>query len=254
MKPLIQIEKPTIQIETVAKAKMFAMANYCTDKECAAKGIVERINDTTYRIIDFVLYPQLVTGVTVTDDEEAYVKWLIKQENADKFKCHMHSHVNMGVSPSGVDWNTWESLIKNTPSSKENPGYLITIIVNQKQDYSIHLYDKEKGIIFEASELDVVETIDGIPLRAWYTEQEKLYIKKKPVTSYALTTTKDKKGKDKNKDKKKKQISIFDDYPYEDIDSRRDCPKCGGYTIPYSNGWRECMECGHTFNSRGEYK
>jgi hypothetical protein len=162
----------------------------------------------------------------------------------------------MGVSPSGVDWNTWEKLIKNTPSSKENPGYLITIIVNQKQEYSIHLYDKEKGIIFETNELDVVETVDGIPLRAWYTEQEKLYIKKKPITTFTPADPKDKKdkGRGKSKDKRKLQTSVFDNYPYEDIEAHRDCPVCGGYTIPYSHGWRECMECGHSFNSRGDYK
>lgn len=245
MKALIQMERPTIQIETVAKAKMFAMAAFCKDKECAAKGIVERVAKDTYLITDFVLYPQLVTGVTVTDDDQAYVQWLIQREDADKFKCHLHSHVNMGVSPSGVDWNTWENLIKNTPSSEEDPGFLITIIVNQKREYSIHLYDKERNLIFEEKDLDVVETINGVPMKAWYSEQEKLYIKRKPVATATTTESKKDKGSKSNFGRKLKTQTIFDD------SSRRDCPKCGGYTIPYAGGWRECMQCGHQFTEGG---
>ncbi len=247
MKPLNQLNAPTIQIEATAKAKMFAMAKLCTDKECAAKGIVEKIDTDVYRITDFVLYPQLVTGVTVTDNDEEYVKWLLAQDNADKFKCHMHSHVNMGVSPSGVDWTTWENLIKNTPSSPEEPGYLITIIVNQKQDYTICLYDKEKQFIYETNELNIVEVIDGVPVIDWYKEQEKLYIKKKEYKS--ITKVADKVSASvKSKKDKGKSKSLFDDSP------RRDCPECGGYTIPYGyNGWRECIMCGYTFNEEADY-
>ena len=112
--------------------------------------------------------------MTVTNDDDAYIKWLIDldPEVANNLHCQMHSHVGMGVTPSGVDWKTWDELYKATPE------FLITIIVNNKEDFSIFLFNREDKILYEKSDLDIKFTNNGVDIMDWYKKAEATYIKR----------------------------------------------------------------------------
>ena len=68
-------------------------------------GTVSRSGDNEFIITDIFVYPQEVTGSTVNTDQQAYTEWLyeLDDETFGKIRMQGHSHVNMGVSPSGVD-------------------------------------------------------------------------------------------------------------------------------------------------------
>ena len=52
---------------------------------------------------DIFVYPQEVTGSTVTTDQEAYSKWLYELDDDifNNLRMQSHSHCNMGVSVYG---------------------------------------------------------------------------------------------------------------------------------------------------------
>jgi len=86
-----------------------------SDKEIGWFGTATEVtNDyghTVYTLdTDLFIYPQLVTGATVaTDDEDdKYDNWYIQKvkqavDSGKQLIWHGHSHVNMGVTPSGTD-------------------------------------------------------------------------------------------------------------------------------------------------------
>ena len=250
MKSLSNNDKPRINIETIAKDKMFAMAKECKHKECAAMGIVEhQENSNVYTIVDFILYPQLVTSVTVTNDDDTYIKWLMNLDPdvANKLHCQMHSHVGMSVTPSEVDWKTWDELYKATPE------FLITIIVNNKEDYNIFLYNREDSILYEKSDLDIRFTNNGVDMADWYKEAEANYIKyEEPVNTIHQnkinTNANTKKYARIPKKKIEEPDTLYDDEDTLFTDAT--CPVCGNtYTdiMPKGSCYRECHKCGNVF-------
>ena len=130
------------------------------DDEVAWHGIAYRgdTEDTdamedTYIIEDIMVYPQEVTGATVTTDQEKYQNWLYEQEDDvfNNIRMQGHSHVNMGVSPSGVD----ESLYERILDQLEGDMFYIFMIWNKKGDKTIKIYDFGKNILFETKDVDV---------------------------------------------------------------------------------------------------
>ena len=136
------------------------------DKECAWHGCVTR-DGNVYRIDDIEIYPQTVTGATVEADEEKYPLWILQHtdEQINTMRFQGHSHVNMAVSPSGVDLDFYDKL------TEQVKDFYIFIIQNKKGEYNLRLIDKESGLLYE----DLTYEIDyGIPgLEDWYTESMK---------------------------------------------------------------------------------
>lgn len=143
-----------VVIDPVAYSKICILM-YGTDKEIGWHGYITRDpeNPNVYHLEDVILYPQTVTSITVQTDDEKYVQWVnsIPNEPFAKLRYHGHSHVNMGVTPSGTDLTYYASLIKQFKD-----GFYVFMIINKKMDIFCQVYDFDNNSMYETSEVDVV--------------------------------------------------------------------------------------------------
>ena len=135
------------------------------DKEVGWHGIATRGDDPTkdeYYITDILVYPQEVTGATVTTDQEEYQMWLMGHDDEvfNNIRMQGHSHVNMGVSPSSVDTSLYERILDQL----EDNMFYIFMIWNKKGDKTIKIYDIAKNVLFDTSDCKVEVLDDGTGL------------------------------------------------------------------------------------------
>lgn len=126
------------------------------DKEVAWHGITYRGQDESkdeYYITDILVYPQEVTGATVTTDQNKYQTWLMNHddETFNNIRMQGHSHVNMGVTPSGVDENLYESIL----AQLDDTMFYIFMIWNKKNDKTCKIYDLAKNILFDTTDCEI---------------------------------------------------------------------------------------------------
>jgi hypothetical protein len=126
------------------------------DKEVAWHGIAYRGKDASkdeYFITDILVYPQEVTGATVTTDQNKYQTWLMNHddETFNNIRMQGHSHVNMGVTPSGVDENLYESIL----AQLDDTMFYIFMIWNKKNDKTCKIYDLAKNILFDTTDCEI---------------------------------------------------------------------------------------------------
>lgn len=125
------------------------------DTEAAWHGVVKRVNDgeSTFVVTDILVYPQEVTGATVTTDQIKYQEWLydLDDDVFNSLRFQGHSHVNMGVTPSPVDIDNQTSIL----SQIEDDMFQIFVIWNKKNDRTIKIVDKAMNTIFDTSDVDV---------------------------------------------------------------------------------------------------
>ena len=118
----------------------------------------------TYVIEDILVYPQKVTGATCEQDEtkmfDFEMSLTTEQVNSKRFQGH--SHVNMGVTPSGVDEQFYQDLLTQVND------YFIICITNKKNDYTVRFYDVENNILYTDLELKVLLD-DGTDTNNWFT-------------------------------------------------------------------------------------
>lgn len=157
-----------------------------TDDEIAWHCVVDRQDPTTFIISDILLYPQTVTGVTVTTDDTEYNKWLMGHPDEIFFRLrgHGHSHVNMGTNPSGTDDNLQNGILTNL---KDN-DYYIFFIINKKGEMWVNVYDFMSNMIYETKDIDVDILTNDISLTTWITtEKQKFFTKQTYNTPVAFT-------------------------------------------------------------------
>lgn len=174
--------KATVIFTEMAWQKMQTLVREF-DKEVAWHGIAERCDEKdTYLISDILVYPQEVTGATVTTDQEKYQMWLMSQEDEvfNNIRMQGHSHVNMGVTPSGVDLNLYENILEQL----DEDMFYIFMIWNKRWDKTIKIYDIRENILFETADVTVsVQEEDG-GLSAFLKEAKELVVSK--VYSYGV--------------------------------------------------------------------
>ena len=97
-------EKVQVVFTNEVYKKMMALVNKAS-KEVGWYGSARRESDKRFVIYDIYLPPQKVTGATVETDDEEYALWSagLTDEQFTNMKFFGHSHVYMGVTPSGVD-------------------------------------------------------------------------------------------------------------------------------------------------------
>lgn len=146
-------DKANVLITPEAREKMTALVN-SVSTEIAWHGVVKKLDRGQYEISDILVYPQTVTSVTVNTDQEKYETWLLSldDDTFNALRMHGHSHVNMGVSPSGVDLKHQEDTVNNLTS---NDFYLF-LILNKKGDMYVRIFDVEDNIVYEKNDIKVV--------------------------------------------------------------------------------------------------
>lgn len=161
-----QLVEPTVYITTEANAKMRMLVDK-TASELGWYGIVTKCPGlpSTYVIEDIIVYPQTVTGVTCEQDEDKMFEFemSLTTEQVNHKRFQGHSHVNMGVTPSGVDEQFYQDLLKHVTD------YFIITVTNKAGNYHTRFYDIENNILYKDVEIKIL-TEAGTALEDWYEE------------------------------------------------------------------------------------
>ena len=145
--------KATITLSAQAYMKIFALVHtYSTEVEW--HGVVERTAADAFHIKDVLIFPHKVTSATVISDQTEYEKWLdtLDDNTFNALRFHGHSHVNMGVTPSGVDMTYRYNILNNfgTPSETSDLFYIF-LIFNKRGDISGEIYDLQTNALCSKS-------------------------------------------------------------------------------------------------------
>lgn len=169
--------KATVFFTEVAWLKMQTLISEF-DKEVAWHGIAKRGEDPEkdeYIISDILVYPQEVTGTTVTTDQQKYQMWLMGHEDDvfNNIRFQGHSHVTMGTSPSGVDTALYDGILDQLTDEM----FYIFMIWNKKKEKTIKIYDMAKNVLFETADV----TVEVLGLDAWLKDAKEM-VKDKTYT------------------------------------------------------------------------
>src|SRR5574344_517479 len=195
------VSEPKIYITVSAYHKIQTLVKEFSS-EVAWHCLVEHPEGTNaYLIYDVLVFPQEVTGTTANGIDGEYEMWLatLPDEQFNKCRCHMHSHVNMGVTPSGIDEGYYANLMTQVTD------FYITMIINKRDDYHLRFYDKTNNVLYIDKEL-IICFEDGTPIKTWY-DTVKTNVKERtviPVRSSAL----------EDWEKNRTQSSMFEDDYY----------------------------------------
>lgn len=181
-----QLAVPTVMITADAYIKMRKLVEE-TSTEVGWYGTVEEHGDH-FLINDIIVYPQTVTGATCEQDDDKMFEFEMsltdEQVNTKRFQGH--SHVNMGVTPSGVDENFYNELLTQVTD------YFIIMVTNKKDDIYLRFYDKQNNLVYEDLDLKIVSD-QGVDYDEWYIEEAKKLSKRTftPVVATRSNLTED---------------------------------------------------------------
>lgn len=170
-------EKAMIYFAPLAYAKMVGLIT-SFDSEVAWHGVGERLEGANFLISDILVYPQTVTGSNVDMDTEAYAKWLMQNDDDERFNqiiMQGHSHVNFGTTPSTVDLNHQDGIL----SQLTDDMFYIFMIWNKKLEHTTKIYDLKFNTLYEDKDISYSIT-DGNELDG-FVEEAKKQVKKKPA-------------------------------------------------------------------------
>lgn len=174
------VQKPVVRFTPQAYIKMKHLVNYYSG-EVGWHGTISKENNV-YTVTDILVYPQQVTAVTVNTDQQEYTNWLMSIPDDTVFnsiRFQGHSHVNMGVTPSGVDTAFYDKILQ---SLNDNDFYVF-LIINKKDDIFINIYDYSQNLIFETKDITV-----QIPEMTWLESVKPQVTSKTPVINTTTAT------------------------------------------------------------------
>ena len=174
-----QLVEPTVYITAEAFIKMRTLVDN-TATEIGWYGIVKKYPglQETYVIEDIIVYPQRVTGATCEQDDDKMFEFemSLTDEQVNNKRFQGHSHVNMGVTPSGVDEAFYQDLLSQVTD------YFIITVTNKKNEYTTRFYDIANNILY--SDVPIQVLLDnGTDMSSWYAEAEE------QITKPVVTTT-----------------------------------------------------------------
>lgn len=183
-------DMPTIIVSTEADRKISALVEQCKDEIAWNGTVIYDEENNTYFIEDIFVFPQIVTRSTAESTDD-YGIWLsqFSDEEFSKLRFHGHSHVNMGVSPSGTDTTFQENLINTVQD------FYIFAIYNKRGDFNVWIYNKVQNLVYETK--DIYYDSEATEVIIWADEMIKDFVTTKSYAS--TTTTHTTKGKDKDK-------------------------------------------------------
>ena len=214
--------------------------------EVAWHGTVTRLGDNEFIIEDVFVYPQEVTGSTVNTDQKLYTQWLyeLDDDTFNQIRLQAHSHVNMGVSPSGVDDKHRQQILDQL-----EPGmFYVFMIWNKSLTVHTLIYDMARNVLYEDNDVSV-KLIDDEGMVDFLADANKKV--QKPT---ARTTPTNKKNKGGSKKQKIAQIGLSGvDVDFEEHDECSMCGMCASYELepircradycspydPHGLGWRK---------------
>ena len=181
-------DRATVYLSSIAFAKMNSLIQQFND-EVAWHGVVHRDEQdpSIFHITDILVYPQVVTGATVNTDQEAYQTWLYSFDDDvfNNIRMQGHSHVNMGVSPSGVDTTHQEKILEQI----SDDDYYIFMIWNKRYEHFVRIFDLKNNTLYDTADVDVYIGDVGVDLQAFISSAKEIVTNRtyKPVTGFQGT-------------------------------------------------------------------
>lgn len=178
--------KATLSFTMKAYTKMLALVDGC-EKEIAWHGIVRKKKKgakATYIVDDILMFPQIVTAATVKGKEPEYAMWCaqLPAEQLNKMRLHGHSHVRMGVSPSGVDTNYQDDMVETVED------FYIFLIANKQHAFWTRIVDVTDNIVYDERDVEIV--VDEIASNSeWVEKSIKEYLTESVATVVRPTAT-----------------------------------------------------------------
>lgn len=198
-----QLEEPKVYITAEAYVKLRKLVDDTTT-EIGWYGTVTKMPgfESVFVIDDILVYPQTVTGATCVQDDDRVFEFELNlsTDQVNRKRFHGHSHVNMGVTPSGVDEQFYQDILTQVDD------YFIVMITNKSGAYYTRFYDMQNNILYTGIPVQVMLD-NGIALEHWYDDATQNNIKEHTYTAPIKPGA----------DKKNFQNSIFDN-PYNDYD------------------------------------
>ena len=188
--------KAKLYINALAYAKMMIYIRD-TSTEIAWHGTAIRLGEGTtmplsaqFYVQDVFLYPQIVRDITVDTDQEKYNAWVTKldDDTFNNMRFQGHSHVNMGVTPSGIDTAYYDSILK-TLQIEQPDGFYIFTVMNKSGDMYLIIYDLAKNIVYSKADIDVIITQDGSTDLMQTIKDQKTAFCETPKPTYPKTHT-----------------------------------------------------------------
>ena len=207
-----QLEEPKVYITAEAYVKLRKLVD-ATTTEIGWYGTVTKMPgfESVFVIDDILVYPQTVTGATCVQDDDRVFEFELNlsTDQVNRKRFHGHSHVNMGVTPSGVDEQFYQDILTQVDD------YFIVMITNKSGAYYTRFYDMQNNILYTGIPVQVMLD-NGIALEHWYDDATQNNIKEHTYTAPIKPSA----------DKKNFQNSIFDnpynDYEYDPYESYAD--------------------------------
>lgn len=163
----LQLLEPEVYITPEAYLKMRLLVDKTTS-EIGWYGIVNQQPgfNNKYVIEDIIVYPQKVSGATCEQDESRMFDFEmgLTTDEVNHKRFQGHSHVNMGVSPSGVDENFYQELLTQVTD------YFIITVTNKNNVYHTRFYDMANNILYTDVAIELLSE-SGTLLSTWYDLQ-----------------------------------------------------------------------------------
>jgi len=158
---------PVITITEKAYTKMQQLVDEC-NVEIAWHNTVSR-NNFVFTVHDTLCYPQITGPVTVEADE-GYTAWQeqLDDKTYNSMRMQGHSHVNMGVSPSGTDEDYYSTLLEHVKT------YYIFLIMNKRGATYARIYDYTNNIMFENDDIEII--VPKTIKKTWAQQQMDNYV------------------------------------------------------------------------------
>lgn len=193
--PTVQIKAivsavPRVGITTEALTKMFVYTDQCSD-EIGWLGTVQHLGGRNYVIEDVFLFEQRVHGTTTEITPEGLSKFaeeMLTQEGGldlwNSMKMWGHSHVNMGITPSGQDDKQMEEF------KEIGHDFMIRLICNKKGDMKLDFYHYDLGITYldipweilaDDEEVELQNEIEALQYRLEAMRKQRVEVVKDPI-------------------------------------------------------------------------
>jgi len=184
----------------LAYSKTVALVTAFED-EVAWHGMAARHAKGEFIIEDIFVYPQEVTGSTVNTDQEGYTQWLyaFDDETFSKIRMQGHSHVNMSVSPSGVDSGHRAQILDQL----DEDMFYIFMVWNKRLETHTLIYDMANNVLYEDGDI-TVKIIGDDSLDGFLADAQEKVQKKRPLA------VKGKTKRDRYEQPEEPQGSIWD--------------------------------------------
>lgn len=194
IEPITVKEKPLVYFTPMAFSKMLLLVKE-NGKEVGWHGTAERYGENDYIVTDIVVYPQVVTSANIDTDDKEFDNWLweLPAETVNHLRFHGHSHVNMGVSPSGTDLKHREDLI----TQLGDDDFYIFMIINKNHLTSFEIYDSRKNTIYETDEIEYDVLFEDGAKMSKFLDDAKEKVSEQKYTSYITPTSNIKDKNDK---------------------------------------------------------